>query len=185
MPLERVRFATLRPDRSLSNRHNRPAFEWFEQEIGYYPFFLAVGRSAAALAMTGYDDNWRIVAGREYPDGSYDIVHRKRGEFPNLVLFSFDDPDGTFMDYVSWHAALRAGIIGKKVTPREREKIFRPSWSRSRWIREAEDGNRQVQLGAPVLPLDHATAIGVRNRETGRFLHQMGFVEPRVLRIRV
>jgi hypothetical protein len=185
IPLDQVRFCTLLPDRKYSNKNFLSAYEWFEEEIGFYPFFFSVGMSEAGIAMTGYDDNWRVRGGREFPDGTYDMVYRRQGEFPNLVLFSFADLEGVFMDYVKWHIALNACMGGRKVTGTDMKMIFKPSWSRSRWLQAARNGTHDIQLAAPKLPLDQATRIWVRNTRTREILLSRGFRDPEVKRVLV
>ena len=79
------------------------------KEVGFYPLFLSVGASKEDLYMTGYPNQWaRIVCTKIVDrriDGTY--IHknilRKRGEFLNNILFSFEEVDGVFTDYEYWH----------------------------------------------------------------------------------
>ncbi|MFA4849858.1 MAG: hypothetical protein WC626_09045 [Methanoregula sp.] len=185
IPTENVRYRTFRPNRNYSDRYFRPAYEWLEEVIGYYPFFFSVGSDEAAIRMTGYDDNWRVLTGTRIINGKRKNSYRKAGEFPNIALFSFDHMDGIFMDYGSWHIALNACMNGRHVTEAERKMIFKPSWSRNRWIRAALTGTHPVQLAAAVLPLKEAKRTYVRNLKTGKRLRLMGFPDPEVKRIPV
>jgi hypothetical protein len=135
--------------------------------------------------MTGYEDNWRVRTGGEFVNGTYNKIYRKKGDFPNLALFSFEKIDGIFMDYQSWHIALNACINGKSVTPAEQRMIFKPSWTRSRWIRAALTGTHSVQIIAPELPLQRAKRGYVRNIKTRHLLEMMGFLDLEVRREKV
>jgi hypothetical protein len=160
-------------------------YEWLEHEIGFYPFFFSVGTDESALHMTGYDDNWRVRTGCSFVRGKRRNLYRHKGQFPNLALFSFEKIEGTFMDFQSWHIALNAVMNQNTVTAAERKMIFKPSWDRARWIRAARNGTHSVQLVAPVLPLEQATRVYVRNKGTRMRLCQMGFPDPEVKRVPV
>jgi len=135
--------------------------------------------------MTGCSDNWRVLTGGDFKDGIYRKKYRKKGEFPNLAVFSFNQIDGIFMDYMSWHVALNAYPNGRSVTPYERRMIFKPSWTHRRWLEAALKGTHAVQLVAPELPLHRAAHVYVRNLKTKRFLERMGFSEIEVMRLKV
>jgi len=185
IPVDKIRNRIFRANRNYSDRSFRPAYEWLEEEIGYYPFFFSVGSDESAIRMTGYEDNWRVLTGSRIIRGERKNIYRKRGKFPNLALFSFEMMGGIFMDYGSWHIALNACMNGRYVTDAEKKMIFKPSWNRNRWIRAARTSSHSVQLAAAVLPLDEAKRVYVRNLETGERLRLMGFPDPEVKRIPV
>ena len=185
MPAEAACFGVLQPDRRLSDPDFLPAYEWLEKEIGYYPLFFAVGETESAITMTGYEDNWRVWTGGEHIDGIYRKIYRHKGEFPNLALFSFAQIDGIFMDFQSWHIALNACMNGGSVTSTERRMIFKPSWTRSRWIHAARKGTHHVQLVAPGIPLHLAERGYVRNAGTRLMLEMRGFTRIEVKRVEV
>ncbi|MEI7649783.1 MAG: hypothetical protein WCJ47_08790 [Methanomicrobiales archaeon] len=135
--------------------------------------------------MTGYEDNWRIRTGGEFVNGTYNKIYWQKGDFPNLTLFSFEKIDGIFMDFMSWHIALNACMNGKSVTPAEQRMIFKPSWTRSHWIRAALTGTHSVQIIAPELPLQIVKRGYVRNIKTRQLLNRMGFSEIKVRRLKV
>lgn len=118
-------------------------------------------------------------------NGIYQKTYNHKGNFPNLVLFSFDTIDGIFMDFQSWHIALNACMNGGNVTPAEQRMIFKPSWTRSRWIRAALNGTHSVQLIAPELPLQRAKRGHVRNTKTKWIVERMGFPEINIRRVKV
>lgn len=175
MPVSHVSHDVLRPDRTLSPPDFLPAYEWLEQEVGFFPFFIAVGKSDEVIRMTGYSDNWRIFIGNDERDGSFVKNYRKKGEYPSLALFSFTFIEGVFMDYDSWHIALNACLNGHVVSPYERRLIFKPSWSPGRWMRSALQGTHHVQLVTPALPLSAAVRVQVRNKSAVRYLRDLGF----------
>ncbi|MDO9324521.1 MAG: hypothetical protein Q7T80_06135 [Methanoregula sp.] len=183
--LDAVRFGTLRPDRKYSDTEFLPAYEWVEEITGFFPIFYAVGEIDAVVTMTGYADNWRNLTGGEMVNGRYQKTYNRKGNFPNLAAFSFDTIDGIFMDFQSWHIALNACMNGGSVTPAEQRMIFKPSWTRSRWIRAALNGTHSVQLVAPELPLTLAKRGYVRNSKTKRIVERMGFPDITVKRVKV
>jgi len=152
MPVAGVEHGTIRPDRSLSSPDFLPAYEWLEQEIGFFPLFIAVGASDEVIRMSGYTDNWRVFAGCEGGIKQY----RRKGEFPNLALFSFRSVDGVFMDYVDWHIALNACMKGHHVSPFGKRRIFKPYWKKHRWIQAALQGTNLVQIVIPKAPPDRS-----------------------------
>ena len=183
--LDAVRFGTIRPERKFSDPEFLPAYEWVEEKTGFFPIFYAVGQIDAALPMTGYADNWRYLTGGEMINGRYQKIYNHKGDFPNLAVFSFDTIDGIFMDFQSWHIALNACMNGGNVTPAEQRMIFKPSWTRSRWIRAALNGTHSVQLVAPELPLQLAKRGYVRNTKTKLIVERMGFPEITIKRVKV
>jgi hypothetical protein len=182
MPAAAAHPTTIRPDPSRSDSFFLPAYEWVRQVTGFYPLFLAVGNS---IRMTGYQDNWKVRAGGDFVEGKYQKNYRKKGGFPNLAVFSFDQIDGVFMDYDYWHIALNAYPNGRTVTEAEKKMIFKPSWTTSRWIRAALKGTHQVQLVVPELPLDKAMGVFVRNDATRKMAEERGFKNVQVKRIDV
>lgn len=185
MPAEVECFRVFEPDRRLSDPFFRMAYEWLEKEIGYYPVFFAVGEIESVLWMTDYDDNWRVWTGGERARGTYRKMFRHKGEFPNLVIFSFSEIDGIFMDFQSWHIALNACMNGGSVSEAERRMIFKPSWTRSRWISASRKGTHRVQLVAPAVPLQCAERGYVRNSITCLMLEKRGFTNIEVKRVKV
>jgi len=153
--------------------------------LGFFPIFLAVGRMDNIARMTGYQDNWRVVPGSEPSEGGYRKICRNKGEFPNLALLSFESVEGVFMDYDYWHIALTACMNGSCVSKKEEAWIFKPSWTKSRWLRAVRAGTHSVQLVAPELRLNDAREIRVRNMATRNLIKSRGFGDVRVFRIPV
>jgi hypothetical protein len=112
-------------------------------------------------------------------------MYRKKGEFQNLVLLSFDHVDGVFMDDLRWNIAINACINGKHVSKQVRKMILKPSWNKRRWILSAEKGSLWVDLLTPDLSLDKASRISVRNQSTKKAMEKMGFRNIQALRIPV
>jgi len=186
IPVKNVTFGTIaRPDRRFADRSFRPACTWLAERIGFYPFFVAAGCDEHAVRMTGYEDNWRVWMASRVVRGKRREIYRRRGEFPNLALFSFENIEGIFMDYGSWHIALNSCRGNRLVTAAEERMIFKPSWTKARWIRAARSGTHSVQLVSQQLPLASAARVFVRNRATQRQLAAMGFPDPVVMRIPV
>jgi hypothetical protein len=185
MPASGVISGILTPDRSRSDPDFHPAYEWVEERLGFFPLFLAVGTLEDVAWMTGYQENWRVVTGSERAKSGYRKIFRKKGEFPNLALLSFESAEGVFMDYDYWHIALNACMNGSVVSRKEESWIFKSSWTKSRWIRAARAGTHSVQLVVPALPLTECREIRVRNAVTRRLIEGRGFENVRVSRIPV
>jgi len=185
MPQSQIVKGTIHADPAYSaDSFFLPAYKWLEEQIGFFPHFISVGNNESALYRTGYQDNWRIYTVSDYLRGSWQKIYRKKNEFPNNILLSFDNQEGVFMDYMSWHIAINASTNGRCVTKREMMMILKPSWTRSRWLRAAEN-THQVDLLVPALPLDNAVRVRVRNRETRNQMEKMGFRNIEVARIQV
>jgi hypothetical protein len=180
--LDGVVFDSVVADPSRSDSHLRGAYEWLEQEVGFYPLFLAVGVDEDDLRMTGYQDNWRVRTSLRYEDGKRKGTYRGKGEFLNNVLFSFEDVGGVFMDFDSWHIALNSAP-DYDLTDYQKRLIFKPSWSMADWLRSARKETHSVQLVVPELYLPDAGRILVRNRKTKKGLESMGFENVEVGRI--
>ena len=114
IPVSAVNQRIITPEHSPAYPDFLPAYKWVEEVTGFYPLFLAVG-TPEIIWMTGYQDNWRIWTGGDSEDGIYRKTYRKKGEFPNLAVFSFENPDGIYMDYDSWHIALNTIPNGRPV----------------------------------------------------------------------
>jgi hypothetical protein len=185
MPFSQVRFGTITADPVYSDSDFLPAYEWLEAEIGFFPHFLSVGNSETVIRRTGYADNWRVFDRGECTDTGYRKFYHRKGEFPNLVLLSFDDMDGVFMDDLSWNIALNACMNKKPVSKQEMKMILKPSWNRRRWIRAAETGSHWVDLLTPELSLDRTSRIYVRNQATKKNLKMSGFRNIQRLRLPV
>jgi hypothetical protein len=185
MPFSQVHFGTITADPAYSDSDFLPAYEWLEQEIGFFPHFLSVGNTETVIRRTGYADNWRVFDHGEFTDNGYQKFYHKKGEFPNLVLLSFDDVEGVFMDYLSWHIAINACMNKKPVSKQEMKMILKPSWNKRRWVCAAENGSHWVDLLTPKLSLDRASRVYVRNQASKKSMKSMGFCNIRTLRIPV
>lgn len=84
------------PDNDIVLYENN-AHKWLEKQIGFYPHWCTVGNNTHEFYGTGYDGNWKRVLrrGKDIP-----TELRKAGDYPNSVLFSWEDlQDGVFADY--------------------------------------------------------------------------------------
>lgn len=185
MPFSQVQYGTITADPVYADPDFLPAYEWLEQEIGYFPHFLAVGNSETVIRRTGYADNWRVFDRGEFAGNGYQKFYHQKGEFPNLVLLSFDDGEGVFMDFLSWHIAINACMNKKPVSKQAMKMILKPSWDKRRWIRAAEKESHRVDLLTPKLSLDRASRICVRNQATKKSMEIMGFRNVEVMRVLV
>ena len=173
--LESVVFGEVKASPNYSDKDFKGAYRWLEKEVGFYPLFCAVGTTDEDIRMTGYQDNWRVkISSDEY---------RKKGEFPNQVLFSFKDVDGVFMDYDAWHLVLNSTRNDYKMSDYEKRLIFKPSWQKSKWLMKAEEKPHTIQLVTPTLYLHKADKISVRNDMTKKELGDKGFQNIEVKRV--
>lgn len=159
----------------------KDAYLWLEKEVGFYPLFLAVGETEEDIRITGYQNQWRklLVDRGEKNKNEY----RKKGEFPNLGLFSFQDLEGIFMDYDNWHLVLNAEHKNYQMTDYEKKLIFKPSFSKAKWLRKARKKSCTVQLVIQKLYLPSADRIWVRNKKTKIKLENTGFRSVEVKRL--
>ena len=192
--LENVVYGELRPDPTKSERDLLSAYRWLEEQVGFYPLFLAVGKTDEDIRMTGYYHQWARITGTKFvqmPDGTSVVRNkiRKKGEFPNRVLFSFNDLEGRFTDYENWHIILNSidhfTETMYEITDYKRRLVLKPSWPTSRWIRKARNDPCSVQLVVPSLNFPEATRIWVRNKATKRKLEDMEFKNVEVHRMLV
>lgn len=157
------------------------AYEWLERQVGYYPLFLSVGNTSESVLMTGYQNQWQ----KKLMPVSNNHLPTQNGS-DNRVLFSFKDiQDGIFMDYVNWHIVLNSRYNNYNLKSRDIQSIFRPSFSRTDWLRFATKNPSSVQLVVPGLDLTKADRVFVRNQNTQNQLQKMGFENVAVRRLKV
>ncbi len=182
MPLEKVSHGVICPKPEHSDKDYINAYRWLEDETGFYPLFLAVGNTDDDFRITGYDDNWRVRTSSWFRDGKPGGKYRKKGEFPNHVLFSFSEMDGVFTDYMSWHIILN-GIHWGEISDYERRLVTKPSWPKSKWLRKIKRGEIAGQLVAPQIDLREAKKVWCRNKKTKKILETMGFTQVEIKRV--
>ena len=186
MPLSQVAYTPIHADPAYSaGSYLVPAYEWLAEQIGFFPHFVSVGMNRDALYRTGYQDNWRVCSGGEFVNNQYQKTYRKSGEFPNNVLFSFDNLEGIFMDFDYWHIAINECTNGGNVSKREMDWILKPTWTQKRWLRAATDQTHSVDLLVPEIPLNKSAKVQVRNRATQKIIETMGFHNVMISRLRV
>jgi len=180
-PLEFVEYGTVTQKLGINEDYDS-SYRWLEKEVGFAPLFLAVGSKPEDRYMTGYQDQWRKILSGSKGSRTY----RKKGEYPNLVLFSYSDvPNGIFTDFDNWHLVLNSSHNNHQLSEREKKLIFRSSWKKSDWLRYNEKESGSVQLVVPELDLIKAEAIWVRNKNTQKKLQQMGFANVEVKRTQI
>ncbi len=175
-PLEYIRYGNVSQVKSDDEYYHR-AFSWLEKQVGFYPLFMAVGKSEEDLQVTGYQGQWRRLLGTN--------DYRKKGDIENQVLFSFEEQSGVYMDYMNWHLVLNATNRDYQMTDFEKKLIFKPSWKKSDWLRYARHNPAYVQMVVPDLDLSQANSIWVRNKDTKKRVEEMGFDNVEVRRLRV
>ncbi len=177
--LDSVVYGEVRANSEHSEPYFKDAYSWLERKVGFYPLFLAVGASEEDIRMTGYQNQWRRILS----DSSDGKEYRERGEFPNDILVSFENVDGIFMDYGYWHLVLNAGYKNYQMSDYEKRLIFKPSWSKSKWLKKAKKDPHSVQLVTSSLYLPDAKRILVRNQQTKKLLESSGFENVEVRRL--
>tara|TARA_Y100000034_G_scaffold135228_1_gene206235 strand:- start:2119 stop:2721 length:603 start_codon:yes stop_codon:yes gene_type:complete len=159
-----------------------PAYRWMGDAAGFVPLYMAVGNNVHAHGMTGYQNQWSRWIGCK--DGKN--IYRKKGEFPNYIMFSFEEdqiPTLMFSDYDYWHIVLNSGHKDYNVSDYERRLVLKPSWSKSRWLRKARQNPGTVQCVVPELNLMKAGRVWVRNKKVKAQLNTMGYSGVEVKRI--
>lgn len=164
--LDSVIYGTVRANPEYACEEFRDAYLWLEKEIGFYPTFLAVGKTENDINMTGYQDQWR----------------KQNSPKDNYVLFSFENVTGVFMDFDWWHVVLNSRDYSK-ITKRQKQRIFKYSWSNDDWLRKVRLENHPVQIVAPEINLSEAGRIWVRNKKTKKSLESLGFENIEVKRL--
>lgn len=186
MSLEDVIFGEIKANPKKSDPDLRGAYLWLEREVGFYPLFFAVGSTEDDIRMTGYERQWNKIIGSEVigmrENGTFIQRYILRDTFPNYVLFSFEKLDGIYMNYDYWHLVLNAENRDYQITDHEKRLIFKPSWSKSKWLREARKEPHSVQMVTPAMYLPDASRSWVRNQQTKKHLEQMGFYDVEVKR---
>ena len=189
--LDSVVFGEVMASPAFADPDLKAEYSWLEKQVGFYPLFLAVGETEQDICMTGYNNNWRRVISSEIVgrDARGNCIQknilRAAGEFPNYVLFSFENVEGVFMDYINWHLVLNSSHNNYQMTEYEKRLIFKPSWTKSRWLRKATERPHTVQFVTERLCLPDAGRIWTHNSKTKLRLEKMGFRNVAVKQISV
>jgi len=187
-PLASVEYGMVLPLRGKVDRELLPAYEWLEGKIGFFPLFLAVGNQEWQLQMTGYQDQWRRLISYDFK--AQKRLYRRKGESPNYCLFSFAEGDileGVFIDESAWWISICGAFLNRRpdhISKAQIRSVFKRSWPRSRWLREAKIG-LAINLLVPSLDLSRARRIWARNKTTKELLEGMGFKNTQVRRLKV
>lgn len=185
MYLDDVRYGEIIPDPNRVedelDEHFKGAYSWLEKQIGFHPLFLSVGETEEDIRMTGYQNQFRKIL-TESKDGK---TYRKKGEYPNFVLFSFDEVKGVFLDYMNWHIVLNSSHRDYKITDYEKRLVLKPSWNKSKWLLYAKRNPHSVQLVVSRLDLRKAERVWCRNKSTKKKLEEMDFTPVEVKRLEV
>lgn len=175
--LEHVKYGVVKQERGV-DEYYEDCYLWLEKQVGFYPLFLSVGETEEDIRMTGYQNQWLKKI------GSYE--YRKKGEYPNYVLFSFDQLNsGVFMDYEGWHLCLNSSAINYQIRDWAKRHIFKYSWNKGDWLRYARKNPHSVQYVVPELDLSKANKVYVRNQATKKYLPKLGFKNINILRLKV
>jgi len=184
--LDSVVYGIIRPSEKDYDEFEIETFRWFAGQLGFKPFFVAVGNTGSDLAQTNYYDNWRRVVATEITGRTKTGIYihrkilRKKGEFPNEVLFSFKELTGVFFDD-SYFAFAPNSEYSDEPTSYEKRLIFKPSYRKSDWLRKARE-KHCVVTATPSLDLRIAE-VYCRNQETKKVLEEIGFNGVSVKRI--
>jgi len=135
-------------------------YKFIEKRLGFYPLFLAVGRTNSDLFLTGFQDS--------------DISSEPK---TRTALFSFQDKprNGVFMDFHQWNVSVLNMHWSGAPTDREIQSIFKPSWIRNDWISYANKFPGSVQMVVPDLDLSFADMVTVKSNEDKNLLTKLGF----------
>lgn len=161
--LDSVVFGEIKPDHRYVGPLFQGSYRWLEQQVGFYPLYVAVCEDRkGSRANVMYD---------KYPDDRqiWETILRYD------VLFSFENVEGVFSDEVVWNTVITDLQNGDPISDYHRRCLFKPSWSKARWLRVAKKGDHWVQLVTPSLYLPDAQQIWVKNHETKEALEALGF----------
>jgi hypothetical protein len=176
-----VEYSVIKPDPKYSDPDFLPAYRWLEIQIGFFPLFVAVGNSDYARWNTGYQNQWQVRVGYDFNNKR--PIYRKKGEFPNQVLFSFANLDGVFYDSEWWCIVLNDCLNSNHVDKQTQRCLFKADWSKSKWLSKAKNSPGSVELVVPFLDLSKATQVWVRNQKTKQIVENLGFSNVQVKRI--
>lgn len=180
--LANSRFGTVAPIPEYSDPDFLPAYRWLQQQIGFFPLFVAVGKNESDIWNTGYQNQWRVYLGYDLEKKCH--VYRRRGKFPNKVLFSFEQLDGMYLDNQWWDAVLNeCRYPGDRVSLLVRRCLLKTSWSVKRWQKKALNEPGTVEMVVPKLDLSQASRVWVRNQPTKRKLEALGWHHVEVKRL--
>lgn len=190
MPLKNVRYALLKASAAYSSKFYQRAYFWLEQQLNYYPLFLAVGADTSTpYEMTGFSENFKTrVCG--YSQRKQKLVNCRNPEtLPNIVLFRFERSAFEtlhYQDYDAWHGILNTYSYGAteadwtspksiRLVRRLSPIIFKPNWSESDWLKKVETDPGTVQAVTPCLDLRLAARVYCKNQKTRKYLQNLGF----------
>lgn len=190
MPLKRVCFGTVQPNPRFSDAIFRPAYYWLEQELGYYPFFLAVAQDTDTIySMTGFNANFKTRQ-TVYSHKVGKLVNsRESNKKPHQVLFRFHRDAFTQLhhqDFHAWNMILNThDALGhpdpSKVAQAERRLrlwkriLLKQDWTDAQWYQKSARDTHSVQATTPELDLRKAKAVYCKTRKAQKYLQALGF----------
>lgn len=172
------------PDWSDADYHK--AYTVWEKLFGFYPLFLAMGRGAKTIELTGYANQFGRVVSCRYDRRKKKRVRdrRPKGSSPNLVLLSFDHCAGVAHKFDTWEDVLcwafNSGKCPKRYTDRLIQQAKRGLGS---WVNSAKRKDGYVQICVPRLEPKTASRVWVRNQKTKKSLEARGYRNVEVRRL--
>lgn len=189
MPLNRVCFERVVPNPRFSDTDFKPMYRWLEQQLGYYPFFLAMAEDTDTIyTMTGFNASFKT---RE------SVYNRKRDKLvscrnlkkrPHQVLFRFKRDSLTELhhqDFDAWniiinlHHSLQSELTKAPNLERRlklwKRILLKPGWSDKQWFQKCLSDIHSVQATTPELDLRKAEAVYCKSRKAQRHLQSLGF----------
>jgi hypothetical protein len=175
-----------------------PAYTWVEEEVGYYPVFLAVGAGMGSQRQTGYARQWKrelAEAKDEFSDrvlftwssrpheATRHMLWEPWDDIVQAMIAAYDSPHDTAR---GWRAAPGLVLQARRefeehvLSPRERERMWACERTDRGWLRVARRPGT-VQAVAPELDLRTADLVRCRSQRSRRELIEKGFDERSLL----
>jgi len=171
----------------LHDKEFEEYYSWLSKLVGFHPLFASVGNDIEDIRLTGYQYQWQVVTSYTYDKKGRKktIEKRKKGEFPNYVLFSFDKLEGEFISSREWGHVICVRACEDYIKEFRKLLLLQPDWNRELWEERAIDEPGDVQLLAKKIDYRKAKRVWVRNKSTKKKLEEVGFAGVEVHRVDV
>lgn len=174
IPLKNAHYCAVNSDSEDLDLHEKNLRSWLESIVGFNPVFIICGNHFMVFEYTGYANQFAKLISRSKKGSEL----RKKGEFPNQVMFSFDTIIPLNYIYHEWIGAmndLAYGMSIEEVTEKWSHDVLKPDYSPEKWKEIARKNPGSVYAIVPEVDLRTATSIYVRNRLAEQQLEKRNF----------